>query len=116
MWQQGSVGRDGSTPSLSTTGNEDDPTYQWIVQLRNAYGPYQVGKGDFIYSSKGDPVPPAWGAHLIHLPHKKGTTPDCEKPPTKSELADNEDGNGFTGIWALGSDSESGSKDAGHKA
>ena len=72
---------------------------------------------------------------LTHLPHRMGTTPDCKKPPTESELADSDredsdsadsemegevrdygDGDGFTSIQALASDSESGSEDKGHEA
>ena len=65
-------------------GEEDNPTYQRIVQLRRAYGPYQIRKGDII---DGDPVPPE-DPMLLRLPHKKGTTPHHERPPTESELAE----------------------------
>ena len=60
---------------------------------------------------------------LIRLPHTKGSTPDREKPPTESELSESDyvfeeseeegevreegDGDGFTGLSAQRSDSES---------
>ena len=34
--------------------DKDDSTYQLIVQLRHAYRPYTMGKGDVIDPSEGD--------------------------------------------------------------
>ena len=91
------------------TGDEDDATYQRVVQLRRAY---RKGEKDVI---EGNPVPPAEPS-LIRLPHTKGSTPDREKPPTESKLAESDYvfdeseeegevgdigyGDGFTGLGA----------------
>ena len=101
------------------TWDEDNATYQRVVQLSRAYGSYQKEEKDVI---EDNPVPPAKPS-LIHLPHTKGSTPDREKPPTESELAESDygfdeseeegevrdegDGDGFTGLWSQRSNSES---------
>ena len=63
--------------------DEDDATYQQIVQLRRAFG------NDGKDVMEGNPVPLAEPS-LIRLPHAKGTMPDREKLPTESELAESD--------------------------
>ena len=57
-----------------------------MAGLRKVYGRYDKKQSDVV---DGDHVPPGSPMRL-HLPHRKGDTPDRGKRPIESEFADSD--------------------------
>ena len=83
-------------------GDETYLAYQSVSDLRRRYGQYEKRSSDII---KGDPIPPGSLA-LLHLPHRKGTTPFRGRQAAASELA--ESNRGSLTFWSWGRSLETG--------